>query len=228
MKLLIAFLLSVSFLGSAYADLVDSFDSENGGNGALNYDAFANFQVTSGSVDLTGTGFFDLYPGNGLYVDLNGTSGVSGVLETTVEFPPGTYKLSFRIGNNSDGTMNPNTVDVSLGDFSETFVREGADVPLALVERDVVISTNSRLIFSTPASDPDSGGIIIDSVSVICVQAVPLLGDVNLDGSVTFADIAPFIAILQGGTFLAEADVNQDGVVDFADIPAFIAILQAG
>ena len=55
-----------------------------------------------------------------------------------------------------------------------------------------------------------------------------ILGDVDEDGSVTFADIQSFIEILIGGTFLAEADCNQDGAVTFADIPAFIAILQAG
>jgi len=55
-----------------------------------------------------------------------------------------------------------------------------------------------------------------------------LLGDANLDGEVTFADIPSFIAALQAGTFLSEADVNEDGEVSFADIPAFIEILQAG
>jgi len=62
----------------------------------------------------------------------------------------------------------------------------------------------------------------------VFVSKIITLGDCNLDGVVTFSDIAPFIAILQSGTFLAEADCNQDGVVDFADIPALIAILQAG
>ena len=41
-----------------------------------------------------------------------------------------------------------------------------------------------------------------------------------------FSDIPAFIAVLQAGTFLAEADCNQNGQVDFADIPVFIAILQ--
>ncbi len=53
-----------------------------------------------------------------------------------------------------------------------------------------------------------------------------LKGDVDLDGDVDFADIAPFIAVLQSGVFQAEADCDCSTVVDFADIPAFIAILQ--
>ena len=52
-----------------------------------------------------------------------------------------------------------------------------------------------------------------------------LLGDVNLDGSATFLDIAPFVAVLSIGGDQAEADINQDGEVNFLDIPPFIEIL---
>ena len=53
-----------------------------------------------------------------------------------------------------------------------------------------------------------------------------LLGDVDLDGSVTFADIPSFIAVLQSGVSQPEADCNLDGDVDFGDIPFFVGILQ--
>ena len=53
-----------------------------------------------------------------------------------------------------------------------------------------------------------------------------LKGDVDMDGDVDFDDIPAFIAVLQAGTFQAEADCDCSGGVDFADIPAFIAILQ--
>ena len=52
-----------------------------------------------------------------------------------------------------------------------------------------------------------------------------LLGDVNLDGVVNFADIPPFIELLISGEIQAEADTNEDGVVSFADIPPFIELL---
>ena len=62
---------------------------------------------------------------------------------------------------------------------------------------------------------------------VFVSQITPVLkGDINLDGVVDFADIPPFIAVLQSGVFRAEADVNCDGVVDFADISAFIVVFQ--
>jgi len=47
-----------------------------------------------------------------------------------------------------------------------------------------------------------------------------------MSGIIDFADIAPFIGVLQGGMFQAEADCDCSTVVDFGDIPAFIAILQ--
>jgi len=52
-----------------------------------------------------------------------------------------------------------------------------------------------------------------------------ILGDVNLDGAVTFLDIAPFIAILSRNRFRAEADIDLDGQVTFLDIQPFIDIL---
>ena len=53
-----------------------------------------------------------------------------------------------------------------------------------------------------------------------------VLGDVNLSGVATFADIGPFIVLLgQTGAFQAEADTNGDGLVTFGDIGPFITIL---
>ena len=60
--------------------------------------------------------------------------------------------------------------------------------------------------------------------SITAVSPV-LLGDVNLNGTVDFLDIAPFISILSTGAFQAEADVDQSGSVDFLDILPFIGIL---
>ena len=62
-------------------------------------------------------------------------------------------------------------------------------------------------------------------VSNCCLQLLPLLGDCNLDGEVTFLDINPFIAVLTSGNFLVQADCNQDGEVNFFDIASFIEIL---
>jgi len=52
-----------------------------------------------------------------------------------------------------------------------------------------------------------------------------VLGDVNQDGTVSFLDIALFIALLTNAGFQLEADVNQDQLVNFSDIFPFIGIL---
>ena len=52
-----------------------------------------------------------------------------------------------------------------------------------------------------------------------------ILGDVNQDQVVDFADIPALITILEDGEFLEEADINLDAVVDFFDIEPFIALL---
>ena len=52
-----------------------------------------------------------------------------------------------------------------------------------------------------------------------------ILGDCDLNGTVNFFDIQPFIDVLSSNTFLPQADCNEDGVVDFFDIQAFIDIL---
>ncbi len=57
------------------------------------------------------------------------------------------------------------------------------------------------------------------------IGAQPILGDVNLDQNVSFADIAPFISILVSGEFQTEADIDADGDVDFLDIQPFIDLL---
>ena len=63
------------------------------------------------------------------------------------------------------------------------------------------------------------------SLSVTPSANETLLGDVNLDGLVNFLDISPFIAVLSGGDFQAEADCDQSGFVNFLDISPFIGIL---
>ena len=57
-------------------------------SGELNYTGFADWIVSSGNVDLFGNGFFDLLPGNGLYVNLAGSTVVhNGILRTKTSIP---------------------------------------------------------------------------------------------------------------------------------------------
>jgi hypothetical protein len=157
--------------GGARADFVDSFDAENGGNPAFNHAGLANFDITAGSVDLIGNGVFDVYPGNGLYLDLNGTTGTSGTITSRATFGPGAYRLAFALGNNA-AVGGPNSVTVTLGAYSETFTRVGR-VDLEWITRPIVLDSSGRLTFSTPARDGDYSGIVIDDVRLVRSAGVP-------------------------------------------------------
>ena len=78
----------------------------------------------------------------------------------------------------------------------------------------------------TISEETDFGLLEVD-VTYVATGVVPavVLGDVNLDGLVTFLDIAPFIALLSASGFQPEADCNEDGVLNFLDISFFIDIL---
>ena len=52
-----------------------------------------------------------------------------------------------------------------------------------------------------------------------------LLGDINQDGAVNLLDVQPFVDLLTGGGFQAEADLNSDGVVDLLDVQPFVSAL---
>lgn len=105
-------------------------------------------------------------------------------------------------------------------DFDFGTCAVGDTLDLAFFNPDGGLTRNQRRFFiggagftHTFTSTPSTGGC--------------LLGDVDLNGSVEFLDIQPFIAVLSSSGFQCEADCNEDGMVTFLDIQAFIAILSA-
>lgn len=87
-----------------------------------------------------------------------------------------------------------------------------------------VITAGTNITFTGVGSLADAGARVAEITVQIPGTGV-LLGDVDLDGEVTFLDIQPFIAVLSGNGFQLEADCDESGVVDFLDISVFIAIL---
>ena len=147
------------------------------------------------------------------------------------------------ISGGSIGTRINAGSDTEVNLFGSEFVLNGVllDDSLTLgdaftiVDRDVTLTGlfTDGTSFSFDLNSNDDGSFLdsFDPSATLTVTlgspVTTILGDVNQDGAVTFADIPSFIEVLQAGTLLAQADCNQDGVVDFADIPAFIAILLA-
>lgn len=149
----------------------DDFNAENGGVGAVNYGGFAQWSVSDGTVDLIGNGFFDSYLGNGLYVDLDGSSGNAGVLTSTlIALVPGTYTLEFDLGTISGFAAN--TMTVSLGsEYSEAFQEADAGQPptFNLITRNIQVMSAGSLPLVFDHQGGDDFGLVIDNVRLTLV-----------------------------------------------------------
>ena len=164
----------------------DNFNSENGGiaNGStLNYTGFTNWTVSGGTVDLIGNGYFDYYPGNGLYVDLDGSTNNAGIMttKTGLSLGPGQYELKFWLGGNHNAGTPDDTVVVSVdvGIVSQTYTLASGD---PLKEKSLLFTigtaTTANIVFDHQGGD--NIGIILDQVSL---SQVPEPGTLILLGS---------------------------------------------
>lgn len=182
---------------AAITSLSDIFNTENGGVGTLNYNAFTHWNVTNGTVDLVGNSFFDFYPGHGLYVDLDGSTGNAGILATKEQFAAGTYHLSFALGGSTRGDTN--TVVVNFGAFSETFIYP-SNAPLDTITRVVTLNAPASLSFAN--SGGDDLGLLLDNVNVaLAKDGVPIIPEPGTCGLLALG-IAPLLRRLrrQGAT----------------------------
>ncbi len=172
-------LVAVVVLGSSVTPLhaavifLDNFDAENGGTATLNYTGFANWTVSNGSVDLIGNGIFDFYPGNGLYVDLDGSTFDAGMMTSTnISLVPGNYELSFFLGGSTRGDSN--SVNVSIpGVLEPNTITSPSDFPLSqfTLPFTVLLGTNANILFDHQGGD--NFGLILDQVSLNSVSALP-------------------------------------------------------
>ena len=97
--------------------LSDNFDADAQG---LNVVPAGWTVANAGTVDVIGTGFFDEIPGNGNYIDLDGSNGQAGLLTTSTGLLNGTYTATFQLGgNHRDGTTD--LVTVQFGGASAVF-----------------------------------------------------------------------------------------------------------
>ncbi len=158
----------------------DNFDTENNGEWMYNYENLANWNILRGSIDLIGNGGDDFLPGNGMYLDLDGTTGKAGKLESKTVFnlDAGEYVLQFNLAGSQRGDTN--TVKVSLGGvFSEKFTLT-SDEPFTTITRTISVSetTPGTLIFDHTGGG-DQTGLLLDNVELKKVVSEPL----NLTGT---------------------------------------------
>ncbi|MDE2379551.1 PEP-CTERM sorting domain-containing protein [Bradyrhizobium sp.] len=176
-------------------------DDFNGYSGQLNWIPPTNWSITSGSVDLIGETpsgtSFDFYPGNGGYVDLNGTTGSPGTLQTLASFAAGTYTLSFALGGNARGD-GPKTTVVTLGTFSQPITLAASD-PLA-IHSFTFTTSGGNLSFADLLGGNGNIGNILDNVAVAAVPessswAMVLLGFASV-GLLVYRRRAPTFRVI--------------------------------
>lgn len=149
--------------------LQDNFNAENGGVGKLNYVSFSNWTVNKGTVDLIGNGFWDLVPGNGLFLDMDGSGIDSGgiVSASNFSFLAGrTYTLNFRMAGSQRGRADgaTNTVRVGFGTVSQDITLT-ANAAFALYQFSFTAAANSTGALSFTSLDRrDNQGLLLDDV----------------------------------------------------------------
>jgi hypothetical protein len=228
-------------LGGTYGIIFGSANPSPGPNFILPYFDLPSLSVVN-SIDITNTTFAALAILNG-----DGPSRRFGDPPGTArsdDTPRGQFADLFQVTltgfDQRGGTGNKTgSVTVDLADFR--FATTAQDVASVLDTWLTVDLTSlgevQSVSFRFFSSDSGTFGFntpvyaAVDNLSFTAVtasnQCDALLGDINQDATVSFADIAPFIAVLQSGGFQCEADTNQDQAVTFADIPPFIFILQS-
>ena len=167
--LLLVFLL-VSMAGDAIATVIfeDSFDGENGGVGVLNFNGFTNWAVSEGSVDLIGSpGFFNFLPGNGLYVDMDGSTGNAGKMTATLNLGAGDYSLAFELaGNHRVCTSERVNVNVGIGGLISKSYSLKKDDPFTPFTESFKIVTAGLYQLTFEGMGGDNIGMLLDDVKV--------------------------------------------------------------
>ena len=156
----------------------DTFDGENSGSAQLNYTGFANWTVSGGTVDLIGNGDWDLQPGNGLYVDMDGSSRNAGKITTSLTLGVGTYMLEFELAGNNRNCNWKDEVDVNVGLgtlFSNSYSLV-ANAPFTLFQEMFTVNTAGTYDLSFEGlhhgligTNGDNIGMLLDDVKVSTV-----------------------------------------------------------
>lgn len=166
----------------------DNFNGENGGSADLNYDNFSNWKVSNGTVDLIGNGSWDYYPGNGLYVDLDGSTGDAGKMTSrNFTLAPGNYEMNFTLRGSKVGSVTDSLyVSVEVGLVMQHLIILGPTDPFSYYIAPFTVSTAQDAYIVFDHLGGDNIGIILDDVRLTSVSngsAVPEPSTLLLLGS---------------------------------------------
>ena len=130
----------------------------------------------------------------------------------------------------TDGIFTCDTFGSSVYDTQlEIYTSNSAGV--AYTNDDAAGSTRSRISFPMEQGETYHIRIVSNPVEykptrlayTFLDNALP--GDADNDGEVNLLDVAPFVALISSGEYVAQADVNFDGSIDLLDVGPFVDIL---
>ena len=191
--------------------------------------------VLQGDLSLDGTTqLYSMPAEGGDFVELFSIPLESDGVTPRVDFDVNFFKLS------NDGTMVAFVSDFLTNGVGEAFiVPTSGGTPVRVSDSADFSQANGFDVAFTGAPDrlqfsPDDSALyyVTDDghdgqfgLFRVPITSTVLKGDVDLNGTVEFLDIQPFIGVLTANGDQAEADCDCNGVVNFLDIQSFIDIL---
>jgi hypothetical protein len=152
---------------AAVTILSDNFDADKTTNNATKF--VHGWTVSDGTVDVDGTGFVhNEMPGNGHYVDLDGSTKRAGVLSNSFTAGAGgIYTLSFDLAGNQRN-WGSDTVEVIFGATRQTYVI-GASDPITTRTLTFAPTTSGVYGLSFHNLGGDNRGAFLHQVTVSAV-----------------------------------------------------------
>ena len=115
----------------------------------------------------------------------------------------------------------------SLGQNCYSIAIDAAHNMYVAVDRANASSTGNVGVFALPVAENVCETPAPSAQKIIVGGAQPLVGDVNVDGSVNAADVTALYNFILNGdqTYIATSDVNNDGAVNAGDVTAVYNII---
>jgi len=192
----------------------ESFNNENSGNGQLNYNQFDNWQVDEGTVDVIGEGTnWDLQEGNGLYLDMDGSTGNGGTisLKDPPVLEPGIYELSIDMAGNNRGNQT-DVLSITAGDGlvdAEFQVEWDQGFQTVTIVVEITEPTEFDLTFAH--SGGDNVGILLDNIRISEVDGDTPTGVVQHDTQIEAETSTTHTA---SGTLSVSVEAANDAPTD--------------
>ncbi|NRR30537.1 PEP-CTERM sorting domain-containing protein [Oxalobacteraceae bacterium] len=165
--LLLAGLLAASSAAQAVTIFSDNFDTDGLGTNTTSFGG--GWVVSGGTVDTIGNyNFYDFLPGNGRYIDLDGSSAQAGLFSLSIGLSAGTsYTASYSIAGNQRN-YGSDMVDVNFGSNMLSHNMGAAD-PFSTMSIMFTPSVSGVYTLSFQNQGGDNVGALLDNVSITAV-----------------------------------------------------------